>query len=258
VAPPGVSLCSVWFGRFQSTPRASARAKSMASVLESDVCSTTIHSSDFITGEVVTCALIVTLAAIAVLYVRRQWNTWFRRLVLTAFADIDHDQNGTIEGKELWAGVLMLYIKLRQANIPADPPPREVVDKLMVKFDFNQDGELSVEEFAEIVGVLSAQTLGRAFAVVLFVTVWPALMGMCCNSVSDQLKAQGPPSWMPAGLVCLSSLLDDMHLYTTLLIVLGWVLVVPKLTALADWCTARMQSKKVAPEPDPTPLLASS
>ena len=230
----------------------------MASVLESEVCSATIHSSDFITGEVVTCALIVTLAAIAVLYVRRQWHTWFRKLVLTAFDDIDHDKNGKIECEELWAGVLMLYIKLRQANIPADPPPRKVVDNLMLKFDFNHDGELSVEEFAEIVGVLSAQTLGRVFAVVLFVAGWPALMGMSYNFIGDQLKAQGPPSWMPAGLVCLSSLLDDMHIFTTLLIVLGWVFVVPKLTALADWCTARMQPKMIVAGTDPTPLLVSS
>ena len=195
---------------------------------------------------------------IAVLYVRRQWHTWFRKLVLTAFDDIDHDKNGKIECEELWAGVLMLYIKLRQANIPADPPPRKVVDNLMLKFDFNHDGELSVEEFAEIVGVLSAQTLGRVFAVVLFVAGWPALMGMSYNFVGDQLKAQGPPSWMPAGLVCLSSLLDDMHIFTTLLIVLGWVFVVPKLTALADWCTARMQPKMIVAGTDPTPLLVSS
>ena len=77
------------------------------------------------------------------------------------------------------------------------------------------------------------------------------------NTLSDHLKEQGSQSWMPAGVVCIGSLSDDLHLPATVLIVLGFVLVVPQMIAFADWCTAHMQQKKYATAgADPTPLLS--
>ena len=226
--------------------------------MDSDACDATLHSPSFATFEVILSALVATLAVAAIVLLRSRWKTWYKNMVQMAFNDIDQDGSGTIARDELWAGVLMLYIRLRQQNIPADPPLRAVVDELLERCDFNRDGRLSLDEFEDVVNVLSVQALGRAIAMVFFIAVWPALSGIGYNSVSDQLRGQPAPSWMPDGLVCFAALLDDLHVPSTVLIVLGFVFVVPHLTAFTDWCAALLQQKKAgsAAGADPTPLLS--
>ena len=114
--------------------------------MDSEACMSTVQSSGFLTFEVTMCAVVATIVVVAIYYVRRKWQAWYSQMVRIAFEDIDQDKSGKIQRDELWAGVLMLYIVLRRANIPADPPPREVVDQLMVKFDLDGDGEMSLDE----------------------------------------------------------------------------------------------------------------
>jgi len=210
----------------------------MSAALISHECEETISSSAFVTTEVALGVLLLVAIAFGVTYVRYKWKSWLEALIDKAFHSVDVDNSGEIQKDELWAGVLSLYITLRQQNIPADPPPREAVMKLLEDFDTNNDHKLSIDEFKQVVGALSVQALGRVITMVGFVSMWPLAVGLGYNAFSEACHQHGAPSWMPSSLVCLFMLIDDLHLPPTIGTILGFVLVVPPIIKVIDMLCA--------------------
>ena len=201
-----------------------------------------------------------TVLLVLVLLVRRKWKGWYRRTVDEAFAYIDSDNSGRIRQDELWAGVLRVYLQLRQMNIPVDPPSRETIFALVTA---DPDGELDLEEFEVIMYALSSQVLVRTITMVVFAAAWPLLMGILYNQSPALCPDPDSPDLDAATfdpiLSCMCSTIDDLHLVPVLLVVLGFVLVAPPLVHLTDWLTAATLSR--APSVtriDPTPLLHSN
>jgi len=89
----------------------------------------------------------------------------FKAVVSKVFDLIDDSGDGLIDGAELYAGILLVHLKLAKNAGPAAcyPPTRVVVDRLFIKSDRDQSGRIDRLEFHYIVGVLCAEILSRMF-----------------------------------------------------------------------------------------------
>ena len=96
-----------------------------------EACEAATHDPWVVSAEALTLLLIIVVITVATILFRRHWNIWYKGVVQKAFAAIDTDESGHVKQEELWAGVLNLYVVLRQQNIPAYPPSREDVTALM-------------------------------------------------------------------------------------------------------------------------------
>jgi hypothetical protein len=219
-------------------------------------CEAASQSEWLSSAELLASAALIGLIIAGVVIVRSWWARWFERIVVASFQSVDVDDSGTIEQAELWAGVLSMYLALRQQNIPADPPPREKIMELMSSVDQNTDGKLSLDEFRQIVGHLSMQALGRAITILIFVATWPVLVSVAYNAASAEVKEHGPPP--PASLACVLYIVDDLHILPLLLTILGFVVVVPRVSIAVDGIMGRALAKFTSSAVDPRPLLSSA
>uniref|UniRef100_A0A7S1PPT2 EF-hand domain-containing protein n=1 Tax=Alexandrium catenella TaxID=2925 RepID=A0A7S1PPT2_ALECA len=92
----------------------------------------------------------------------------------SAFTAVDIDGSGTIDDKELYAGVLVLYLKLKGV-VKVKPPSHTMVLELMAASDIDRSGELDLREFQAVMRPLSEQLLARALLQVAVTLICPLL-----------------------------------------------------------------------------------
>ncbi|KAL1504234.1 hypothetical protein AB1Y20_010643 [Prymnesium parvum] len=227
-----------------------------------DACESTAHEAWFLPAVACVAVLVVAVLALLWWWVKRNWDRWYHDLVKKAFDATDTDNDGSIEQDELWAGVLQLYVSIRQQNIPADPPKREDVTALMRNMDTDSDGQLSLREFEEVVKAIGAQAFGRAITMVLFVAVWPVSVGLAYSWAAELIVERGISESFPASILCTVAFIDSLHLIPTLLTILGFVTVVPHVVAAVDRATMlfiqmhRSWDRRMGSAVDPAPLLS--
>lgn len=84
-------------------------------------------------------------------------------MVESTFASMDNTGNGEVTKDELFAGLLLVHLKLAKfAGAPACyPPGKPTVDKLFDAADHDQSGGIDQEEFSSIMAVSCAQIMSR-------------------------------------------------------------------------------------------------
>ena len=87
----------------------------------------------------------------------------------SAFDRMDADGSGRLNPSELYATILLLYLKLNKV-VKVDEPSRADVQKLFVEFDANRNGHLDKAEFTGLAAVLLGNLGARVFAQV-FITL---------------------------------------------------------------------------------------
>ena len=87
----------------------------------------------------------------------------FKKIVSTAFDTCDANKTGEIKQEELYAGLLLVHLKLAKFAGPAAcyPPTRETCDTLFLAADHDNSGGIDKDEFVKIMGILCAQILSR-------------------------------------------------------------------------------------------------
>ena len=85
---------------------------------------------------------------------------------------------------------------------------------------------------------LSTQAFSRAVVMLVFVAVWPLLVGLAYGAATEVAKQHHIGQQLPAGIFCGAGLIDDLHLLPTILTILGFVLVVPRVIAVVDRVSA--------------------
>lgn len=99
----------------------------------------------------------------------------FKVIVSKAFEMIDDSGDGVIDKAELYAGLLLVHLKLAKNAGPAAcyPPTRAVCDRMFRAADRDGNGVLDHEQFHWIMGVLCAEILARmvVFFAVMILTV---------------------------------------------------------------------------------------
>jgi len=88
---------------------------------------------------------------------------------------IDDSGDGVIDKTELYAGLLLVHLKLAKNAGPAAcyPPTRAVCDRMFRAADRDDNGVLNHDQFHWVMGVLCAQILARmvVFFAVMIITV---------------------------------------------------------------------------------------
>jgi hypothetical protein len=84
------------------------------------------------------------------------------RVAPAAFDEIDLDQSGKLDVNELYAGVLLVYVKL-SAWFWVLPPTRAYTEELLHDLDENHDGQLDRHEFRAFCLFLSKGLIARIF-----------------------------------------------------------------------------------------------
>jgi hypothetical protein len=104
--------------------------------------------------------------------------------------------------------------------------------------DTDRDGQLNVDEFEHAMRALSTQAFGRAVVMLVFVAVWPLLVGLGYGAATELAKQHRIGQHLPAGIFCGAGLIDDLHLLPTVLTILGFIFVVPHVIAVVDRISA--------------------
>lgn len=106
----------------------------------------------------------------------------FQRVAKSAFRECDTDSTGAINKTELYAGILLVHVKLaKYAGAAACyPPTRQVIDALFDASDADKSGSIEEEEFKRILMICCAQILSR-------IVVYYSIIIMLVPYVADAL-----------------------------------------------------------------------
>lgn len=126
-------------------------------------------------------------AALSYFWLRARWNLWYDNAVVSTFINLDMDGNGTIDQKELYAGVLSIYLKLK-AFVSLKVPRRESVMQLLEVTDHDKSGALDAEEFKYTMHLLSNQLLCRALVQLVLVLSCPLLASLLVKAVGGYVQ----------------------------------------------------------------------
>mmetsp|Transcript_23982 Transcript_23982/g.43370 ORF Transcript_23982/g.43370 Transcript_23982/m.43370 type:complete len:345 (-) Transcript_23982:179-1213(-) len=90
-------------------------------------------------------------------------SKYFRQLCKWAFHEIDTDNSGEVDEKELYSGLLLIHLKLATYAGPAAcrPVSHEYVSKIFKKMDEDNSGSLDETEFLEVMKLLCSSILLR-------------------------------------------------------------------------------------------------
>mmetsp|Transcript_10986 Transcript_10986/g.23266 ORF Transcript_10986/g.23266 Transcript_10986/m.23266 type:complete len:211 (+) Transcript_10986:201-833(+) len=96
----------------------------------------------------------------------------FKKLVHATFDHIDDNGNGVIEKDELYAGVLLMHIKLAKHAGPAAcyPPTKKTCDHLVENANRDHSAGIDKTEFLWIAEVMAADLLSRVVVYYLVLT----------------------------------------------------------------------------------------
>lgn len=119
----------------------------------------------------------------------RNWNRWFENMVTVAFRTVDLDNNGTVDPKEFYVGVLLLYLKLN-TYITIKPPSQEFISNLVKVADVDNSGELDFDEFRMVMQLLQEQVLCRALTQLAFIITCPLVAGLLVKCAGPFVQRQ--------------------------------------------------------------------
>jgi len=115
----------------------------------------------------------------------------FQMMVESTFKSMDRTGNGHVSKDELYAGLLLVHLKLAKFAGAAAcyPPGKSICDDLFDAADHNQSGGIDKDEFVAIMGVCCAQILSRMMFYYLILLLFVPYFS---TSIVDYL-------WIPNG-----------------------------------------------------------
>lgn len=151
-------------------------------------------SSSFNKMLLVVLVLAALLIACAIAYVRSRWSRWFRDLCKRAFDDVDIDHSKSIDNTEMYAAVLLMYVKINQYTT-VRAPPRDMVMQVIENIDVDQSGGLNFEEFTMVMKVFSEQLLGRTITQTAFTISCPLVAGYVVGIIRRVAESSFENPW---------------------------------------------------------------
>jgi len=112
-----------------------------------------------------------------------RWSFGFESAVVAAFNEVDIDGDGLIDPVELYAGVLLIYLRLK-GLLRLKVPRQESVMRLMEMMDTDNSGDLDFEEFKRTMDMLSGQLLIRGLVQLALMILCPLLATLLVRAVA--------------------------------------------------------------------------
>ena len=163
---------------------------------------------DFLHQDLLTLgALLGCLLLAIIFYVRAHWTTWFDKMTLAAFKDVDRDGSGNIDREETYLCVVCLYLTLNEYGVKCCAPDRATVKKIFDATDSDKSGRLDYEEFRKTILVLSQQTAGRFIFQLVGTIMCPMIASIIFQYLDPYLPAKG--GVLPNRVVRVASLVPD-------------------------------------------------
>lgn len=112
-------------------------------------------------------------------------SRFFQMLVERAFVVCDDTGDGVIDEAELYAGLLLVHLKLAKHAGPAAcfPPTREICDNLFQAADVDHSGGLDKDQFQWIMKILCAQILSRMMVFYVMMVLGVPVLGSIAVSL---------------------------------------------------------------------------
>ena len=97
-------------------------------------------------------------------------STRFQKMVDNIFLSIDTDNSGEVDKKELYAGLILIHLRLAAYVGPAAcrPATKEYVEEIFELLDVDDSGELNREEFGTVMALLVSQITTRVLLYLIF------------------------------------------------------------------------------------------
>jgi len=94
----------------------------------------------------------------------------FQNMVDNIFVSIDTDNSGEVDKKELYAGLILIHLRLAAYVGPAAcrPATKEYVEEIFELLDVDDSGELNREEFGTVMALLVSQITTRVLLYLIF------------------------------------------------------------------------------------------
>lgn len=94
----------------------------------------------------------------------------FQKMVDNVFVSIDTDNSGEVDKDELYAGLILIHLRLAAYVGPAAcrPATKEYVEEIFDLLDVDESGELNREEFGTVMALLVSQITTRVFMYLVF------------------------------------------------------------------------------------------
>jgi Ca2+-binding protein (EF-Hand superfamily) len=115
----------------------------------------------------------------------------FQKMVDNVFVSIDTDGSGEIDKKELYAGLILIHLRLAAYVGPAAcrPATKEYVEEIFDLLDADGSGQLSREEFGTVMAVLLSQITSRIVLYMIFpLVIIPLLARFLMDGISWGLE----------------------------------------------------------------------
>lgn len=132
-------------------------------------------------------------------------SSYFNRMCEEVFKTVDYDKNHTVDSKEAYVAVLLLYIKLAMFVRGLTPPQQAVVDHLMVTVGADEHKGLDMEQFKAFCTILCADLVGRItvqsiFAFLIVPVVASNTINFGCTKFPDVCTFVDKHDYLPSGV----------------------------------------------------------
>jgi len=125
-------------------------------------------------------------------------SDYFKKTVKQAFEAVDLDLSDSIDEKELYVAILLLYLQLAKIVRGLVPPSHADVCTILKAADKNGEGVLSLDEFTHVITILLKDIGGRVvIQLVLMFIVIPLLSYFILTVIGFVYK----PHWLLVMLV---------------------------------------------------------
>lgn len=94
----------------------------------------------------------------------------FQKMVNDVFVSIDTDNSGEVDKKELYAGLILIHLRLAAYVGPAAcrPATKDYVEEIFDLLDVDDSGQLNREEFGSVIALLVSQITTRVLLYLIF------------------------------------------------------------------------------------------
>jgi len=127
------------------------------------------------------------ITSLAFLWKVSRWSLGYHEAVVAAFTEIDLDGDGWVDSKELYSGVLLIYLRLK-GLMRLKVPKQESVMRLMEMMDADNSGDLDFDEFQRTMDMLSGQLLIRGLVQLVLVFLCPLLAFTLIHAVASAIQ----------------------------------------------------------------------